>query len=72
MTHDRLDTPIPCYQEALEGGFLCFHHQKYADGLTDPPPEKSDDAQGGRESESLRSVTNTQTNKTIWTRQEKP
>jgi len=68
MTHDRLDTPIPCHREALEGGFLCFHHQKYEDGLSEPPPDKCDDAAGGRESEGLRAVTNTHTNKTIWTR----
>lgn len=72
MTHDRLDTPIPCHQEALEGGFLCFHHQKYEDGLSQPPYDKCDDAFGGKESGELRKVRNEHTDKTIWTRQEKP
>jgi hypothetical protein len=67
MTHDRLDTPIPCHEEALEGG-LCYYHTKIADGLTDPPPDKCDDAYGGRESEGLRAVTNTATGKTLWER----
>ena len=70
MSHDRLDRPLTCNQEALEGG-LCYYHAKIAAGLADPAPDKCDDAPGGRESEGLRSVTNTHTDKTIWTRQEK-
>lgn len=71
MSHDRLDAPLACNQEALEGGLLCYLHQKYEDGVTEPAPDKCDDAIGGKESEGLRSVTNTHTDKTIWTRQEK-
>lgn len=71
MTHDRLDTPIPCNQEALPIGGLCYIHRKYADGLCEPDYDERDYSLGGRSTEGLRSITNQRTDKAIWTRQER-